>query len=178
MPVEFDTIDAAAKKLRQERDVLTERATSLNDELEAVTRRKMSGLRRAVAAVAEAQAALQAAIAQAPHLFKSPRTAVLHGIKFGYRKGTGKIDWEDDEQLIKLIRRYHPDQFDVLCKTTEKPVRDALSQLTAAELKKLGVKVDDSGDVVFVKDATTTVDKLVKALLKGVADEEPAAQAS
>lgn len=177
MSIDFETIEAAAKALRHERDVLTERATTLHEELQAATRRKLPGLRNAVAAVADAQATLQAAIEQAPHLFERPRTMVLHGLKLGYRKGTGKIEWDDDEQLIKLIRRHFPDQFDVLCKTTEKPVKDALSQLTVAELKKIGITVENTGDVVFVKDATTGVDKLIKALLKGVADEDAEAQA-
>jgi len=173
MTTELDKIEAAAKALRKERDVLTTRATALHEELQASTRRKMPGLRLAVAAVAEADAVLKAAIAQAPQLFVRPRSMVLHGIKLGYAKGKGKITWDDDDQVVRLIRRHFPEQFDVLCKTTDTPVKDALANLTAAELKRLGITVEDTGDVVFCKDATAGVDKLVKALLKGVAEDEP-----
>ncbi len=170
----FDPIENSAKRLRGARDVLTERATTLQAEIEAATRRKLPGLRSAVANVAQADADLKAAIDHAPELFRKPRSVVLHGLKLGYQKGKGKIDWEDDAQVVKLIRRHFPEQFDVLCKTTEKPVKAALANLSVAELKKLGVSVEETGDVVFVTDSTAGVDKLVKALLKGVEDETEA----
>ena len=170
----FDPIESTAKTLRAARDVLTDRATTLQADIEATTRRKLPGLRSAVAQVAQADADLKAAISQAPELFEKPRSVVLHGLKLGYQKGKGKIDWEDDAQVIKLIRRHFPDQFDVLCKTTEKPVRAALANLSVAELKKLGVNVEETGDVVFVTDSTAGVDKLVKALLKGVEEDAEA----
>ena len=171
MTNDFDPIEKAAKTLRAARDLLTERATSLHDEIQSATKRKLPGLRNAVATVAQADADLKAAIEQAPTLFVKPRTVVLHGLKLGYQKGKGQIDWESDEQVAKLIRRHFAEQFDVLCKTTEKPLKAALANLTVAELKKLGITVEETGDVVFVKDATAGVDKLVKALLKGVEDD-------
>ena len=173
MTDDLDSIERAAKVLRTARDVLAERATALQDEIDQATRRKLPGLRLAVAAVAAADSDLKAAIGAAPQLFIKPRSIVLHGLKLGYQKGKGKIDWEDDDQVVKLIRRHFPEQFDVLCKTVEKPVKDALAGLSAAELKKLGITVEGSGDVVFVKDSTAGVDKLVKALLKGVEEDAP-----
>ena len=101
---------------------------------------------------------------------------MLHGLKLGYQKGKGKIEWEDDDQVVKLIRRHFPDQFDVLIKTAERPIKDALASLTAAELRKIGVTVEETGDVVFVKDSTGNVDKLVKALLKGVQEDAEVAE--
>lgn len=167
----FSHIEDCAKNLRMARDTLSERATTLHEEIEAATKRRLLGLRNAVAVVAAADALLKAAIEEAPQLFAKPRSMVLHGIKLGYQKGKGKLDWEDDIQVVKLIRRHFADQFDVLCKTTEKPIRTALAELTVAELKKLGVTVEETDDVVFVKDATAGVDKLVKALLKGVEED-------
>ena len=167
----FDQIQLAAKNLRHQRDVLTERVTFLNDAIEAAKRVSMRGVRSGVAAVAQAQADLLAAIGEAPRLFDKPRSMVLHGIKFGFQKGTGKLDWEDDEQVARLVRKHFAEQFDVLVKTTEKPVKSALAGLTVAELKRIGVTVESTGDVVFAKDTTAEVDKLVKALLKGAEDE-------
>ena len=174
MSNEFDPIEKAAKTLRAARDLLTERATALQDEIDAITKRKLPGLRSAVAAVAQFDADLKAAIQTAPALFVKPRSVVLHGLKLGFQKGKGKIDWEDDAQVVKLIRRHFPEQFDVLCKTTEKPIKAALDSLSTTELKKLGISVEGTGDVVFVKDSTASIDKLVKALLKGVDEEEDA----
>lgn len=170
----IDTISAAAKALRTHRDTLTERVTFLNDAIEVAKRVSMRGIRNSVSACAQAQAELLATIAEAPQLFDKPQSMVLHGIKLGFRKGAGKLDWDDDEQVARLIRKHFPDQFDVLVKTTEKPLKTPLANLTAAELKRIGVTVEDTGDVVFAKDTTAEVDKLVKALLKG-AEEEVAA---
>jgi hypothetical protein len=167
----LDTITAAAKRLRGERDLLSSRAAAMNTELERIKGIYLRGIRNSVAATVQAQAELLAAVAAAPHLFEKPRSIVLHGIKLGFQKGTGKLDWTDDEQVVKLARKHFPDQFDVLVKVTEKPIKGALANLTAAELKRLGVTVEDTGDIAFAKDATAEVDKLVKALLKGAEDE-------
>lgn len=137
-------------------------------------RRRLPGIRSAVASVAEADAQLMAQLQAAPELFVSPRSMVLHGMKVGFKKGTGKIEIADEAAVVRLVRKHFPEQFDVLVKTTEKPVKKALGALTVAELKKLGVQVEDTGDVVFVADATSSVDKLVAALLKGVEDEQEA----
>ncbi len=171
MTNELKPIEDAAKELREIRDALGERATALHDELEAVKRKHLAHLRRVVARVSEKQADLLACIDAAPHLFDKPRSMVLHGIKLGFAKGKGKMDWEDDAQVVKLIRKHLPEQFDVLVKTTEEPMKAALNNLTAAELKRVGVEVESTGDVAFAKAATAEVDKLVKALLKGVEAE-------
>lgn len=174
MTNEFEPIEKAAKALRTARDTLSDRASALNEDLESAKRKSMRGLRNSVAQVAEAQAAVLAAIEAAPHLFLKPKSVVLHGVQLGYRKGKGSIDWEEDAQLVKLARKHFPEQFDVLVKTTEKPVKAALTNLSASELKRLGVTVEDTGDVAFAKDTTAEVDKLVKALLKGAEEEASA----
>jgi hypothetical protein len=96
---------------------------------------------------------------------------VLHGLQLGYRKGKGAIDWGDDAQVVKLIRKHLPDQFDVLVKTTEKPIKAAVGNLPGPDLKKIGVTVEGTGDVSFAKDTTSAVDNLVAALLKGAEEE-------
>ncbi|OYZ03466.1 MAG: hypothetical protein B7Y42_00365 [Polaromonas sp. 28-63-22] len=171
MSNDLDAIDKAAKTLRAVRDTLSLRAGALHDEMEAAKRKSMRGLRASVAAVAQAQADLLATIADSPQLFVKPKSIVLHGIKLGYAKGKGRIEWDDDEQVVKLVRKHMPEQFDVLIKTTEKPMKSAMDGLTVAELKKIGVTAEDSGDVAFAKDTTAEVDKLVKALLKGAEEE-------
>ena len=164
-------IELHARAYREAKDVLVERAQALHDEMQAAQRRAMRGLRTAVAAVNERRDELQHALEEQPHLFAKPRTVVFHGVKVGFKLGAGKIDWEDDDQVVKLIRKYFPQQFDLLVKTTEKPIKDALKSLTAVELKKLGVTVEGTEDVPVISDTTASVDKLVKALLKGAEDE-------
>ncbi|MCU1279180.1 MAG: hypothetical protein JWM53_2726, partial [bacterium] len=136
------------------------------EEQERLARKYMERIKGHVARSKAAQAELRAEIEAHPELFVKPRTHILHGIKVGYRKATGKIDFDDADQVVKLIRKHFPEQFDVLVKTEETPIKKALVSLSAAELKKLGIEVNETGDVVEIKDTTSDVDKFVAALLK------------
>ncbi|WP_454908413.1 host-nuclease inhibitor Gam family protein [Variovorax gossypii] len=164
-------IEALARAYRESRDQLTERATALNDELEAAKRRHLRGLRNAAASVTKAADELREAIDDNRAMFVKPKSVVFNGVRCGLKKGRGSTEWDDDAQVVKLIRKHFPDQFDVLVKVTEKPLKDAMVNLTGDQLKKIGVTVEGSGDVVLVQDTTAEVDKLVKALLKGAEEE-------
>ena len=140
--------------------------------LEACCKRSnMKRLKKAVAETAEQHDKLQALIADAPARFVKPRSVVLHGIKCGFQKGKGKIEWDDADQVVRLIKKHYPDQADVLIATSERPAKEALANLTAAELKKLGISVTDGGDAVFIKPADSAVDKMVDALLRDATEE-------
>jgi len=168
-------IEKLTRVFTDARDVLAERVQTLHDELEAAKRRKLLGIRNAVAAVAEARDRLHAAIEAAPHLFEKPKTIVIGGVRVGFAKGKGKIEWEDDEQVVKLIRKHFGDRFDELVKTTEKPRKGPLNELSVAELRRLGITVEETGDQVVIKPTDTAVDKLVKTLLKEAEDKVEAA---
>ena len=163
-------IEGLTKKFSDGREILADKVRALEDEIESVKRRHIIGIKHSVATVAERQHALKAALEDSKGLFVKPRTMVLHGIKIGFQKGKGKIEWEDDDQVVKLIRKHFPEQADLLIKIIEKPVKDALQQLTAAELKRLGITVEETGDRVLIKSMNSEIDKFVDALLK---DEEP-----
>lgn len=167
-------IEQLAKAYRAARDTLAERAQLLYQEMEAAKQRRLKGLRFAVAAVTEAEAALGAAIEENKGLFEKPRSRVLAGVQLGFRKAKGAIDWADDDQVVKLIRRHLPEQAEVLIRTKEVPVKTALAGLPAADLKRIGVTVKDAGDELLIKDTTAPVDKLVDALLKGATAEAEA----
>jgi predicted ATPase len=160
-----------AKALADARDVLTSIVTGLNTGIEALKRDSMRDMKAAVRVCAEQHDKLLAMIEENPALFTKPKSTVQHGLKFGFRKGTGGLEFEDGEQVVKLIRKHFPEQFDTLVNTTEKPAKKALAELTAAELKKLGVTVEDTGEVPFIKPADSAVDKLVEQLLKSATEE-------
>jgi hypothetical protein len=73
--------------------------------------------------------------------------------------------------VVARIKKHLPEQADVLIKLKETPVKDALAQLSAAELKKLGVTVSEAGDQVVVKPVDSEVDKMVDALMKEAGEE-------
>lgn len=92
-------------------------------------------------------------------------------MKVGYQKGKGTISFEDADSVVARIKKHLPDQADVLIKLKETPVKDALAQLSAADLKKIGVTVSEAGDQVVIKPVDSEVDKMVDALLKDVGEE-------
>jgi hypothetical protein len=114
----------------------------------------------------EAQQELHLAIKDHPEEFVKPRTRLLHGIKFGYQKRKGEIAWEDEAKVVALIRKHFPEQEEILIKIVETPVKKALGQLAAADLKKLGVSVENDTDEVIIKATDSDIDQIVEAILK------------
>jgi hypothetical protein len=167
----LNEIERSAKKYAEAREHLASIVAAMNEGIEAIKRDNMKRLKKAVAEAANHHDALKALIEQAPQLFVKPRSITLNGIKLGFQKGKGKIKWDDPEQVVRLIKKHFPEQADVLIATTEKPVKEALNGLTAAELKKIGISVTEGGDAVFIKPADSAVDKMVDALLKDATAE-------
>ncbi len=167
-------IERRAQTFAEARAAVAAIVTELHDGIETLKRTHMPSLKKAINRMAEKHDQLKTQIEANPALFTRPRTVIFHGVKVGYKKGAGSITFSDADQVIKLIRKHMPEQADVLIATTEKPVKDALGQLTAAELKKLGVTVADAGDQVVIKPTDSEVDKLVDALLKGATEGEAA----
>lgn len=164
-------IERAAKKFSEARDYLATIVTTMNEGIETIKRENIKRLKKAVVNAAEEHDALKALIEDSKASFVKPRTATFHGIKLGFQKSKGKIDWADADQVVKLIKKHFPEQADVLIATTEKPVKEALNRLTAAELKRVGCNVTEGGDMVLIKPADSAVDKMVEALLKDATAE-------
>lgn len=165
----INEIEKLTKDFSDARRALSERVQTLEDEITALKRKYLPGIRRAVEATSERHESLSVAIEDSPELFVKPRTWLLHGIKVGYQKQKGKIEWEDEATVIKLIKKHFPDTWETYVKTIEKPLKAALEALSVAELKKLGVTAEETGDAVLIKSTDSEIDKLVNALLK---DEE------
>lgn len=171
MKHELCEIEAMAGSFAIRRKALADIVDTIKCQIERVYREHRAALKKAVVNAAEHQAALESMVAAAPELFQKPRTVVFHGIKVGYRKGKGGLDWDDDDQVVKLIKKHFPEMADVLIRKKETPNKLGLEELAAADLKRLGVMVEDTGDVVTVKPVDGGVDKIVKALLKNATEE-------
>ena len=159
-------IEKLTKAFAEARQQLADRVRALEDEIIAVKRRRLPVIKSTVNIVLEKQSFLKAAVEESRGLFVKPRTMVFHGVQVGLQKSKGKISWSDDEQVVKLIKKHLPDQADVLIKTIEKPVKDALKNLPAADLKKIGVTVNETGDQIVIKSTDGEIDKFVDTLLK------------
>lgn len=162
----LNEIEKITKEYADERQKLSDRIRQLKDEMNQLKRKRLPVIKNTVQTVMEKQEALKAALEDSRPLFEKPRTVVFHGVKVGFQKGKGKITWSDDAQVVKLIKKNFPDQVDVLIKTTEKPSKDALANLPTADLKKLGIIVNETQDQIVIKSTDSEIDKFVDALLK------------
>ena len=165
-------VEKRAKAYADARAEVAETVSTLNGGIEALKREYLPTLKRAVSRAADKFDNLRGLIDANPQLFQKPRTVVFHGIEVGFGKGKGGIKFDDAEQVVKLIKKHLPEQADVLIITKESPAKDALAQLSAADLKKIGCTVVNTGDAVVIKPADSEVDKLVDTLLKGATQTE------
>ena len=162
-------IEILTKKFSEARADLKSRISYLEDEIAVLKRKYLPGIKKSIEAAASAKMRLHSEIEDSAELFVKPRTIIFHGIKIGYQKGKGEITWEDSEQVVKLIKKHYPGIFDAYIKITETPIKSALAQLPAAELKKLGIIIAETGDEIVIKGTDSDIDKMVNALFK---DEE------
>lgn len=170
--IRMDEIEIKAKAHAQAREKLGEIVSALQEGIDALKRKAMPRLKAAVNKAADTSDELLALVNESPELFVKPKSVTFNGIRIGFQKEKGKIVFDDPEQVIKLIRKHYPELADTLIATTEKPSKDALNNLTAEQLKKIGVTVTSDTDVVFIRAADSDVDKMVNALLKGKQEQE------
>lgn len=172
-------IDVKAKRLADARADLADLVAKYRRAIEKLERRRVPEIRAAAAAVGALELVVSADIKARPDLFVKPRTMTFHGIKLGLKKGSGKIEWDDEAKVIERIRK-HAETLsvpaDVLIVTSYTVSKESVERLKGDELKKLGISVVDGTDAVVIKAADNTVDKLVKAILEGgqKSDEEAA----
>jgi hypothetical protein len=151
---------------------LSDKVQELNDEIEASKRRHMRYIKTFAEEALERKSKLSNAIEESKDLFTQPKSIVIHGMKVGLQKGKGKITIPDEEKTILLIKKVLPEQADILIKTEEKLVKPALNNLTAGDLKKVGLNLVESTDEVMIKPTGSDIDKIVNALLKEDPKEE------
>lgn len=168
-------IEKQAAKYAAAREILAGLVSELTAAMDALKTDALPEIKRALNRAAEHHDKLRAMVAGAPGLFKKPKSQTLHGIKFGYQKSKGKLEFEDADRVVKLIRKHFPEQADVLIVTRETPSKDALNNMTAADLKKLGVTLTQDDEVIFLRPVDSAVDKMVDALLDAATKENEAA---
>ena len=165
-------IDKLTERYADLRGKLAAEVGALEEELEAAKKGHLQAVKRLVQRAAEAHGELHAAIEESTSLFERPKTQVLHGVKVGFRKGSGGIQFEDADQVVTLIEKHFTkDECELLIITKKKPNKEALEQLDVKDLKRVACTIEDTGDVVVIKDTASEVDKIVKALLKEATEE-------
>jgi hypothetical protein len=160
-------IEQATKLYADNRELLILRVQELHDRIEELKREHLGDIKTAAEDTANAKGSLEALIDDSRNLFVKPRSIIISGIKVGLQKGKGGIEYEDEAAVIRLIRKHLPEeQHELLIRVVEKVIKKNLGDLDVATLKKIGVMVQGTGDVVLVKPVDSDVDKIVNAMLK------------
>jgi len=160
------TIEKNTQDFATKHKALSGLVQTLQDELEKVKRVHLPAIKAAAEDVAESQAVLHSTIKESPSYFQKPKTMVIAGVRVGFRKEKGKVSFDDEETVIKLIRKHLSDIADTLIKEEESVLKTPLGNLTVAQLKKIGVTVTDDTDQVQIKPVGSEIDKMVAALLE------------
>lgn len=176
----LNEIEHLTREFADARDFLSGVVEQLHTEIEARKRAVMPAIKEAVARAAEAHDKLHAAIADSPEQFTKPRTQVFAGVRVGFTKQKGKVEVDDEAATIARIRKLvQADQAELLIRVRESVHKPAVYDLTAADLKRLGIRITDDGDAVVIKPVDSEIDKLVSALLdEAAAVEQPQEKAA
>ena len=118
-------------------------------------------------AAAEARAALLAAVRARPDLFRKPRSRSVLGVKFGWRKKTGRVRTAKD--TLDLIRSKLAAKASWLIRTTEVVATDRLRDLSVRELAAIGATVVDSSDQPFADVDAGDAEAAARSLLAAAA---------
>jgi hypothetical protein len=158
-------IDRHARSYTELRGKIAAVIDELNESIELLTREKMPLVNKLVASAAAQHAELEAAITAAPQLFQKPRTITLHGVKCGFRKSEGRIEFDDPDNVVKKIHQMF-DAPEPFLRIVTQPNKEALATLTDTDLKRLGCRILGPTDVVVIKSADNDIEKKINALLK------------
>lgn len=169
-------IEALAGVFASHRAQLAGRVEALEAIVRDAKRRALPGLRDAVTRTADAKIALAEALSEHPELFEKPKTRMLAGVRVGYMKQRGKVEITDEGKVIDRIRNLLPaDQAELLVRVRESVDKQAAADLTAADLRRLGISLTDDIDVMVIKPVDAKLDKLVDDLLAEATETEEAA---
>ncbi|MEM8550713.1 MAG: host-nuclease inhibitor Gam family protein [Verrucomicrobiota bacterium] len=160
--------DKAAQAYEKSSSAFHEKCLAYRQDKEALRRRHLPGMQTAALSVVKARSRLIDLIKATREQFSSPKSRVLHGIKFGLKKGRGKLLTPDDEKLAEAIRKKFPELAKSLIVTTEKVDKQALGNQPADVLKKLGCTIEGTSDSPFVTIVDTDVEKALKEGMKNI----------
>ncbi|TAN59826.1 hypothetical protein EPN18_09730 [bacterium] len=167
-------IEKLTKNYSDARVSLASQLNLLEARVRGIKNAQLPHIKTALAKTKEAEAKLKAAIEESPELFSRPKTQVFHGVKVGYQKLKGVISWSDADTVVRLILKHFSAMAETLTRTVVTPNKQALAELSAQDLKKLGVVVEETGDAVVIKPVDGDVEKVVNALLKDASGMEAA----
>jgi len=145
-------IESATLEFALARQRLQTLLADLHAQIEQLKLARHATLHAATSELTQRQEELRALLAASPELFVKPRTATFHGIKVGWQKGKGAIEFTDPDRVVTLIHRhYDAAEATALLHITERPDKEALAKLSVTQLRKLACTVTETGDQIVIR---------------------------
>jgi len=173
--IEMNVIEQAARKLGGSRHELSVAVGRANAELARVREKWAAVLRTRADEFKADQEALEELVGKAPGLFDKPQSQETAGVRYGWRKGKGRLVLPDLDKLRKKIGEVLTrSQQESVVKVKVTILKGALARLSGDVLKKLGIDVVGAGPEAFVSFPKSPVAKQVDWWLKPIdaADDE------
>ena len=159
-------LETAAKEFSAASKILRNIKEELDTEIDAVKAKYSASFAEASKNAGEAYQMLLTLVESSEELFLDKKSMSINNVKFGYRKKAGTINIDNETFTIDRLRELFPKDADKYLSTKISISKKALNNLTAAELKKVGVNVIQDSSEAFVKLTDDEVQKLIDALVK------------
>lgn len=184
--IDLAAVRAAAQSLANAHNDTTAAAALLNAEIKSaampILERYAPTVDAYAAAEAKAHAVLEGMLIAAPHLFKTPRSVTVDGVRVGYKKEPDSLDWDDEAAVIARIRSLKPALAATLIRSQESLIHAAIEGLAAADLPALGIRQITGADASFITINDNDAERMVKTIIADAIkrqgeDEKPKAKA-
>ncbi len=167
--IEMAVLEQKAREVGVARHLLSVSLAKANAELVKVREKYAEPLLKLAEDFKAKEAELEELVGKSPALFEKPQSQEIAGVRFGWRKGKGRLELPETEKLLKKIG-------EVLTKAQQKSVvkvkvtilKGALARLSGDLLKKLGVDVTGAGPEPFVSFPKSPLAKQVDWWLKPI----------
>ena len=148
-------------------------ADDLKAAIAAVCAAHVGKIKTAAQAAAVERETLMALLSDAADLFAPPRRSLtVDGVRVGWKKERGKVVVTDEAAVVQRIRERLPeDQAELLIRRTEKVHKPGVYDLSASDLKRLGIQIEADADAPFIKDVEAPIDKLIAGLMNEFAEQ-------
>lgn len=165
-PATLANYERQAHDLEGAQTLLEEAVNLMQSDLAAVEDAHLPNIRRLAGVVTQRKASLLTDVAARPDDFASPKSVLLHGWKFGWRKQPGTLTVGDEAGVIARLRKLLKKAAEPLIRVKETLDKAALREQPADVLAKCGVTLAADTDEPFVSRAGGDVEKVVAELLK------------
>ncbi|MBE2217996.1 MAG: host-nuclease inhibitor Gam family protein [Ignavibacteria bacterium] len=162
----IDDFENACKEYSEANARLDELKSDMESEIEAIRSKFYRKVKQAIDAVVTKNNSLAMVILENKDLFTESKTLIFHGVRGGFMKSQDTVEIKKPKITVQLIKdTFDKKKVEELVKITESPVKTAIKDLEADELKLIKCKLIKGRDEVYISTVDSEVDKFINSLI-------------